>query len=92
MTEGNAVQYPDIKILDETDLWISVSILDVEITFAKDGYILRSSNVLALHQDPEKYGLTKKNKKLQDLLDAYEKRVAGRLAVLNAVNKAFEES
>lgn len=84
--------FPDIKILDETVLWISVSILDVEITFTKDGHILTSSNLLALHQDPLKYGLTKKNKKLQDLLEAYKNRVAGRLALLNAVNEAFEES
>lgn len=88
----NEVEYPEIKILEETDLWLIVSILDVKITFARFEEVLSSDNMLALHDDPLKYGLTRKNKKLQDLLKEWKKRVTARGALVKAVNDTLKRS
>ena len=92
MTEENEVEYPDMEILEENGLWILVSVLDVRISFVKEGEVLWSNNMLALHQDPLKYGLTNKNKKLQDLLEEWKKRNAIRQELVDEVNQALKRS
>lgn len=79
--------FPDIEIVNEQLIFVTVRIADAEITFDFTGRILRSDKPIELSENPEKYGLVPGNEKLKKILDAVKERVENRQRIYDKINE-----
>jgi hypothetical protein len=82
--------FPDIEIVHEQPIFVTVRIADAEITFDFTGRVLRSDKPIELSKNPEKYGLVSGNHKLKKILDAVKKRVENKMKIYDKINEKFK--
>jgi hypothetical protein len=82
--------FPDIEILSEQPIFVTLRIADAEITFDFTGRVIRSDKPIELYENPEKYGLIPGNEKLKKILDACKERVENKMKIYDKINEKFK--
>jgi hypothetical protein len=82
--------FPDIEIVEEQNIFLTLRIEDAEITFFFTGSVIRSDKPIELYENPKKYGLVPENEKLKKILDAFKERVKNRQKIYDKINEKFK--
>jgi hypothetical protein len=82
--------FPDIEIVNEDLIFVTLRIADAKITFDWTGRVIQSDNPIELHENPGKYGLVPENEKLKNILDALKERVKNRQKIYDKINEKFK--